>query len=99
MAVLFSGGLDSMVLAALAHLHAPSEEPIDLLNVCFDPKHQSPDRLTAAAGLLELQAAFPSRYVVGVCTLQHESRAQYSCCTSNPKPNQPMASVSHQHTL
>ena len=35
MAVLFSGGLDSTVLAALAHRHVPPGEPIDLLNVCF----------------------------------------------------------------
>ncbi|CAK6448075.1 unnamed protein product [Pipistrellus nathusii] len=34
-AVLFSGGVDSMVIAALADRHVPSEEPIDLLNVAF----------------------------------------------------------------
>ncbi|OXB63086.1 UNVERIFIED_CONTAM: hypothetical protein H355_012507 [Colinus virginianus] len=32
-AVLFSGGIDSMVIAALADRHVPLEEPIDLLNV------------------------------------------------------------------
>ncbi|XP_032813164.2 asparagine synthetase domain-containing protein 1 [Petromyzon marinus] len=35
-AVLFSGGLDCMVLAALAHRHVPAHEPIDLLNVAFE---------------------------------------------------------------
>ncbi|KAF1783422.1 Nucleophile aminohydrolase [Phytophthora cactorum] len=35
-AVLFSGGLDSVVLAALSHFHAPKNEPVDLLTVCFD---------------------------------------------------------------
>ncbi|XP_005996586.1 asparagine synthetase domain-containing protein 1 isoform X1 [Latimeria chalumnae] len=42
-AVLFSGGIDSMVLAALADRHVPVEEPIDLLNVAFvqqDKKEQ-----------------------------------------------------------
>ncbi|XP_069839635.1 asparagine synthetase domain-containing protein 1 isoform X2 [Dendropsophus ebraccatus] len=34
-AILFSGGIDSMVLAALADRHIPSKEPIDLLNVAF----------------------------------------------------------------
>ncbi|KAM4626114.1 asparagine synthetase domain-containing protein 1 [Discoglossus pictus] len=34
-AILFSGGIDSMILAALADRHVPLEEPIDLLNVAF----------------------------------------------------------------
>ncbi|KAJ7783520.1 asparagine synthase-domain-containing protein [Mycena maculata] len=35
-AVLFSGGIDSTVLAFLAHKHIPLDEPIDLLNVAFE---------------------------------------------------------------
>lgn len=34
-AILFSGGVDSIVLAALADRHIPLGEPIDLLNVAF----------------------------------------------------------------
>ncbi|KAG2077080.1 hypothetical protein BDR04DRAFT_1089385 [Suillus decipiens] len=34
-AVLFSGGIDSTILAFLAHRHVPLDEPIDLLNVAF----------------------------------------------------------------
>ncbi|KAG1783721.1 asparagine synthase-domain-containing protein [Suillus placidus] len=34
-AVLFSGGIDSTILAFLAHRHIPLDEPIDLLNVAF----------------------------------------------------------------
>ncbi|KAJ1186966.1 hypothetical protein NDU88_003745 [Pleurodeles waltl] len=34
-AILFSGGIDSMVLAALSDCYVPLEEPIDLLNVAF----------------------------------------------------------------
>lgn len=60
-AVLFSGGLDSMVLAALAHYHCPPGECIDLINVCFDKGHRSPDRQAASAGLQELRLAYPTR--------------------------------------
>ncbi|KAM6466959.1 asparagine synthetase domain-containing protein 1 [Liasis olivaceus] len=35
-AILFSGGIDSMIIAALADRHVPLEEPIDLLNVAFE---------------------------------------------------------------
>lgn len=43
-AILFSGGIDSMILAALADRHVPAHHPIDLLNVAFklqEPKKQS----------------------------------------------------------
>ncbi|XP_056206437.1 asparagine synthetase domain-containing protein 1 [Falco biarmicus] len=40
-AVLFSGGIDSMVIAALADKHVPVEEPIDLLNVAFMIKEKA----------------------------------------------------------
>lgn len=42
-AILFSGGIDSMILAALAERHIPAHQPIDLLNVAFQlqvPKKQ-----------------------------------------------------------
>eukprot|EP00075_Anas_platyrhynchos_P027521 XP_027316774.1 asparagine synthetase domain-containing protein 1 [Anas platyrhynchos] len=45
-AVLFSGGVDSMVLAALADRHVPVEEPIDLLNVAFMMKEQAKQKGT-----------------------------------------------------
>ncbi|KIK04283.1 hypothetical protein K443DRAFT_93427 [Laccaria amethystina LaAM-08-1] len=35
-AILFSGGIDSTVLAFFAHKHIPLDEPIDLLNVAFE---------------------------------------------------------------
>ncbi|KAM4561768.1 asparagine synthetase domain-containing protein 1 [Fundulus diaphanus] len=43
-ALLFSGGIDSMVLAVLADRHVPPQQPIDLLNVAFklqEPKNRS----------------------------------------------------------
>lgn len=60
-AVLFSGGIDSMVVACLAHRHVAPQEPIDLINVCFDRETPSPDRLGAIAGRRELQARHPER--------------------------------------
>ncbi|NXW48003.1 ASND1 protein, partial [Nyctiprogne leucopyga] len=45
-AVLFSGGIDSMVIAALADKHVPVREPIDLLNVAFMIKEQAKQKGT-----------------------------------------------------
>eukprot|EP00978_Attheya_sp_CCMP212_P003101 scaffold6361_cov50-Attheya_sp.AAC.1 len=65
--VLFSGGLDSVVLAALAHRHVPMDEPIDLINVAFSSNsshietHESPDRLAAVQSWVELQIRYPNR--------------------------------------
>ncbi|XP_069851730.1 asparagine synthetase domain-containing protein 1 isoform X1 [Dipodomys merriami] len=40
-AVLFSGGIDSMVIATLADRHIPIDESIDLLNVAFMTKEKN----------------------------------------------------------
>lgn len=70
-AVLFSGGIDSVVLAALTHRHVPANQPIDLINVSFfndsvDGDSQSsltrsPDRLAAILSYNEMQSRFPER--------------------------------------
>ncbi|XP_024141826.1 asparagine synthetase domain-containing protein 1 [Oryzias melastigma] len=47
-AILFSGGIDSMILAVLADKHIPVHQPIDLLNVAFklkEPKKQPEKKL------------------------------------------------------
>lgn len=46
-AILFSGGIDSMILAALADRHLPDHQPIDLLNVAF--KLQEPKKPKGSA--------------------------------------------------
>eukprot|EP00979_Chaetoceros_neogracilis_P006538 scaffold1335_cov282-Chaetoceros_neogracile.AAC.27 len=67
-AVLFSGGVDSVVLAALSHEHVPIDQPIDLINVAFasstssqqqhqqqqqeDPFSSSPDRQAGSPAFL-----------------------------------------------
>lgn len=58
--VLFSGGIDSMVMAAVLDRCLEHDEPLELINVAFG-KHsidisQCPDRRTALSGLAELNA-------------------------------------------
>lgn len=59
-AVLFSGGLDSMILAALLDECLQPDYGIDLLNVSFEGS-TAPDRISAIAGLAELERVLPSR--------------------------------------
>ncbi|KAJ9471139.1 Asparagine synthetase domain-containing protein [Diplonema papillatum] len=60
--VLYSGGVDCAVLAAMAHQTVPLGEPIDLLNVAFgDSPGNTPDRLAALSGWKELREACPGR--------------------------------------
>eukprot|EP01064_Diplonema_japonicum_P024501 TRINITY_DN3507_c0_g3_i1.p1 TRINITY_DN3507_c0_g3~~TRINITY_DN3507_c0_g3_i1.p1 ORF type:complete len:647 (+),score=78.58 TRINITY_DN3507_c0_g3_i1:30-1970(+) len=60
--VLYSGGVDCAVLAALASTMVPMSEPIDLLNVAFgDHPRETPDRLAARQGWAELSKAYPGR--------------------------------------
>ncbi|KAL3511036.1 hypothetical protein ACH5RR_030437 [Cinchona calisaya] len=59
-AVLFSGGLDSMILSALLDQCLDPKYEIDLLNVSFDGL-SAPDRISAQAGVKELETIAPSR--------------------------------------
>ncbi|CAN1838791.1 Asparagine synthetase domain-containing protein 1 [Linum perenne] len=59
-AILFSGGLDSMILAALLDQSLDPSYGIDLLTVSFDGQ-SAPDRITAKAGADELRKISPSR--------------------------------------
>ncbi|XP_074584105.1 uncharacterized protein LOC141840106 isoform X2 [Curcuma longa] len=59
-AVLFSGGLDSMILAAILDQCLDPGYTIDLLNVSFDSQ-LAPDRVSARIGLAELHKIAPQR--------------------------------------
>ncbi|XP_065216069.1 asparagine synthetase domain-containing protein 1-like [Planococcus citri] len=61
--VLFSGGIDSTILAYLADKFVPEEEPIDLMNVAFDQKgsFSVPDRKTGLLSLDEIRSLCPNR--------------------------------------
>ncbi|KAN0007019.1 hypothetical protein ACTFIU_005213 [Dictyostelium citrinum] len=67
--ILFSGGLDSMVLAAMSNKHMETpDEPIHLINVAFgdddspfEEYDKVPDRKAAISGLKELQTIAPNR--------------------------------------
>ncbi|KAK2079960.1 hypothetical protein QBZ16_002355 [Prototheca wickerhamii] len=59
-AVLFSGGVDSTLLAALAHECLEPALPIDLVSICFDGG-ASPDRASALDALAELADWAPAR--------------------------------------
>lgn len=71
--ILFSGGIDCSILAALADKFVDKKLPIDLLNVAFekvnhDPKKKNleidwnvPDRITAIETFKELQKICPDR--------------------------------------
>ena len=58
--ILFSGGVDSTLIAALAHQSLPVGVPIDLASVCFKGG-KSADRLAAQDAVLELVQFAPSR--------------------------------------
>lgn len=73
-AILFSGGIDSAVLAFLASKYIESNEPIDLLNVSFEKSsdlnnYNGPDRQTCYSTLEELKNLCPKQCwnLVEVC--------------------------------
>jgi asparagine synthetase B (glutamine-hydrolysing) len=58
--ILFSGGVDSTLLSALAHEYLPPDEPIDLVSICF-AQGTSPDREAALHAFEELKLIAPDR--------------------------------------
>lgn len=62
-AVLFSGGIDSVLVAACAHRVLPASQPIQLVNVSFAGA-EAPDRVAGELALEELRQAFPTRAFV-----------------------------------
>ena len=58
--ILFSGGVDSTLIAALAHQALPADVPIDLASVCFNGG-RSGDRQAALDAVQELAQFAPAR--------------------------------------
>lgn len=81
-AMLFSGGLDSGILTALALRSLAPSHPLQLINVAFGTSCASaPDRYTAMATLIEVAALFQHHRVEMLCCnvshaslMLHESR-------------------------
>lgn len=78
--VLFSGGLDSVILCSLLHRHVPISQFIDLCSVCFEGG-KSPDRRSAKVSLAELERISPGRkwrlIEVNVCASEVVSVMQH----------------------
>lgn len=70
-AIMFSGGIDSMMLAYLADKCVPQDQPIDLLNVAFqvgdNSTYEVPDRLTGRQALDELPTSRVWNFVEVSC--------------------------------
>ena len=56
---MFSGGIDSTLIARLLDLTLPKEEQIDLVNLAF--REDAPDREAAKISYEELRSLNPSR--------------------------------------
>ena len=65
--VLFSGGLDSSVLAAILAEALPESVGLDLVNVSFDPA-TSPDRISSLFAFPEIRRLAPKRSIRLLCT-------------------------------
>ena len=86
--ILFSGGLDSVLLCALLHRHIPSEEAVDLYNVCF-AGGKSRDRLSALSAVNELSSVTPGRRwrLVEINIDKHELKAMEQYIQTLIHPN------------
>lgn len=67
-AILFSGGIDCSILAALSNKYVDNYDSIDLINVAFERLSPSPetiwdvpDRLSAKKSFAELKNLYPQR--------------------------------------
>ncbi|KAF8349883.1 asparagine synthase-domain-containing protein [Amanita rubescens] len=72
-AVLFSGGIDSAVIAYLAHKHVPMHESIDLLNVAFENPRKMKLLSKATSKTAEVSYLVPDR-VTGLQELEELRR-------------------------
>lgn len=84
-ALLFSGGIDSMVIAQLLDVLMPLDEELHLINVAFgdddDALNACPDRRTAIDGLIELrQLSTSGREIDLICVDVSTTEARSTLC-------------------
>lgn len=78
-AVAFSGGLDSTLLALYISMELDPEETIDLLTVSF--KDNSPDRNAVGSAFIELKALHPTRrWRLVVCDVRLQELRKHRDC-------------------
>lgn len=84
-AIMFSGGIDSMMLAYMVDKCLPENQTIDLLNVAFETRSGNfdvPDRLTGLSALEELNPARKYNFVevvIFLCFLLVLYSMRYLC--------------------
>ena len=84
--IMFSGGLDSSLIAAIACEVLPPEISVDLVNVSFAPA-TSADRFTAIFSFHDLKKLFPNRALRMICadysieTLLEKERLLMDLCS------------------
>ncbi len=90
LAVLFSGGVDSTVLAALCDLCMPPDESIDLLNIAFEKQKKGdkitvdddfmvPDRVSGLKSLSELNSERKWNFIEVNITLEELRKERDTC--------------------
>lgn len=97
--VLFSGGLDSTVIAAIADLELPEEVEIELINVAFGTAAQAsaaPDRVTCLESFGDLMSISPKRkWRLNLVTIPREELTEFTApVASLMYPNNTLMDIS-----
>lgn len=89
-ALLYSGGIDSMVLARLLDEEIPPAEPLHLINVAFGDNetalNECPDRGTAIEGLHELRALSTSNRTIDLICVDVSTEQARRTLHENVRP-------------
>lgn len=97
--VLFSGGLDSTVIAAIADLELPLDVEIELINVAFGTAEQAsaaPDRVTCLESFVDLMNIAPKRkWRLNLVTIRRDELTEFTApIASLMYPNNTLMDIS-----